>query len=264
MLPASTVVMAAGLLLLAVASGMLGLGVAFAAVPFLGLFLHDLVHEVQPLSLFLNGITALFALLGFARSGLVQWRPAILLAIVTTVSAPLGGYLALIVSPSYLWTFYFLAVAYLAYRMFLPDKPGPVAAPSGGGNGDPEAGATGAANLTVALLLAVPIAVAAGMLGVGPGFLLLPTLILVGYESKHAAAINALAVTPPSFSALLPHLATAQVDLQLAMALVLVGAGGSFLGARITSLYIPGKRLKQFFGVLIVVLTAYKLVQILG
>jgi uncharacterized protein len=57
-----------GLALLAVASGMLGLGVAFAAVPFLGLFLNDLVHEVQPLSLFLNGITALFSLLGFARS----------------------------------------------------------------------------------------------------------------------------------------------------------------------------------------------------
>jgi uncharacterized membrane protein YfcA len=38
----------------------------------------------------------------------------------------------------------------------------------------------------------------------------------------------------------------------------LVGAIGSFVGARITSLYVPGKRLKQTFGVLIVVMTAYK------
>src|SRR5512134_3062573 len=92
-------IMAAGLFVLSVVSGMLGLGVAFAAVPFLGLFLHDLVHEVQPLSLILNGVTALFSLYGFERSRLVEWRPAILLAIVTTLTAPLGALLAQVVDP---------------------------------------------------------------------------------------------------------------------------------------------------------------------
>lgn len=245
----ATLVMAVGLAVLSIASGMLGLGVAFAAVPFLGFFMGDLVHQVQPLSLILNGVTALFSLFGFAKSGLVAWRPAILLAIVTTVVAPLGSWLAQIVDARWLWGFYFIAVAFLAWRMFLPDKLGAVVA-------EP--------NLKLALLLAVPISVAAGMLGVGPGFLLLPTLILVGYEPKHAAGINALAVTPPSFSALIPHIATARVDLTLAAILIVVGAAGSFLGARITSLYVPGTRLKQGFGVLIVVMTAYKLFQILS
>lgn len=259
-----TSIMAIGLAVLSVASGMLGLGVAFAAVPFLGLFLHDLVHEVQPLSLFLNGITALFSLFGFAQSRLVTWKPAILLAVVTTVTAPFGSYLAQIVSPKYLWAVYFVAVAYLAYRMFLPEKPNPAPAANPGAPADAAAaGATGA-NLTMALVLAAPISVLAGMLGVGPGFLLLPTLILVGYESKHAAAMNALAVTPPSFSALLPHIATAKVDLQLGLVLVIVGAIGSFAGARITSLYVPGRRLKQLFGLLIVVMTAYKIYQIVS
>jgi ABC-type enterochelin transport system permease subunit len=35
----------AGLLILSLVSGMLGLGVDFAAIPFLGLFLADLVHQ---------------------------------------------------------------------------------------------------------------------------------------------------------------------------------------------------------------------------
>lgn len=244
-----TAAMAVGLAVLSIASGMLGLGVAFAAVPFLGFFLHDLVHEVQPLSLFLNGITALFSLFGFARSKLVDWRPAILLAIVTTVTAPFGAWFALHVDARLLWAFYFVAVALLAWRMFLPDKEGE------GGGAEP--------NLRLALILAAPISIVAGLLGVGPGFLLLPTLILLRYEPKHAAAINALAVTPPSFSALIPHIATARVDLTLGAVLVVVGAVGSFLGARITSLYVPGKRLKQAFGALIVVMTAYKLFQIL-
>lgn len=244
-----TLFMAAGLAVLSIASGMLGLGVAFAAVPFLGLFLHDLVHEVQPLSLVLNGITALFSLFGFAKSGLVDWRPAILLAVVMTVAAPLGAWLAQHIDARWLWAFYFAAVAFLAWRMFLPDKQMVV-------------NAEAHPNLKLALILAVPISVAAGMLGVGPGFLLLPTLILLEYEPKHAAAINALAVTPPSFSALTPHLATARIDLSLAAILAVVGAIGAFVGARVTSLYVPGKRLKQGFGVLIVVMTAYKLYQI--
>jgi uncharacterized protein len=243
--------MALGLAILSIASGMLGLGVAFAAVPFLGFFLHDLVHEVQPLSLFLNGITALFSLFGFARSGLVDWRPAILLAIVTTLTAPLGAWLAQIVDVRFLWTFYFVAVAFLAWRMFATER-------------ESTAGVAAAPNLRLALVLAAPISIAAGMLGVGPGFLLLPTLILLGFEPKHAAAVNALAVTPPSFSALIPHIATARVDLHLAAVLVIVGAVGSFTGARITSLYVPGKHLKQAFGVLIVVMTAYKMFQILS
>ena len=175
---------------------------------------------------------------------------------------PVWGYLAQIVSPKYLWAVYFVAVAYLAYRMFLPEKPNPAQSANPGAFGSPAAVGASEPNLTVALVLAAPISVLAGMLGVGPGFLLLPTLILVGYESKHAAAMNALAVTPPSFSALLPHIATAKVDLQLALVLVIVGAIGSFVGARITSLYVPGRRLKQLFGLLIVVMTAYKIYQI--
>ncbi len=203
-------------------------------------------------------------MVGFARSGLVAWKPAILLALVTTVAAPLGGYLAQIVNPNYLWALYFVAVAYLAYRMFLPEK----ASRQLPASADPAANAGAVLGiepkLRLALLLAAPISVLAGMLGVGPGFLLLPTLILLGYESKHAAAMNALAVTPPSFSALLPHLGTAKVEIQLAVLLVVVGAIGSFVGARITSLYVPGRRLKQIFGLLIVVMTAYKLYQILS
>jgi uncharacterized membrane protein YfcA len=111
--------------------------------------------------------------------------------------------------------------------------------------------------------LAVPISVLSGLLGIGPGFLLMPTLILVGFDPKKAAGINAFAVMPPSFSALIPHLSTARFDLQLTVALLVVGAAGSFLGARMTSLYVPSSRIKQFFGILIVVMTIYKIITIL-
>jgi uncharacterized membrane protein YfcA len=237
-----TIVIVLGLLLLSIVSGMLGLGVAFAAVPFLSLFLTDLVHEVQPLSLLLNGVTAAFAAWGFARSGLIDWHKAITLAAVTTVFAPLGSWLAQVTPANLIWVVYLLAVAYLAYRLFRPVSERP-----------------GDENFRLALILAAPISILSGLLGVGPGFLLMPTLILVGFETKRAAAINAFAVFPPSFSALIPHLSTAVWDPGLTIALLVVGAIGAFAGARITSRWVPSVRLKQGFGVLIVLATAYKL-----
>jgi len=236
------VIMVIGLGILAVASGMLGLGVAFAAVPFLAFFLPDLIHQVQPLSLLLNGITALFAVFGFAQSGYVDWRKAIILAAVTTLSAPFGAWLVLYTPVMIVWIAYLLSVIYLAYRLFRPVRARP-----------------GEENFKLALILAVPISILSGLLGVGPGFLLMPTLILVGFDPKKAAGINAFAVTPPSFSALIPHLATARFDVSLTIALLVTGAVCSFLGARLTSLYIPSGRIKQIFGVLIVLMTAYKI-----
>lgn len=241
-------IMAGGLGLLAILSGMLGLGVAFAAVPFLSLFLPDLVHQVQPLTLILNGLTALFATLGFARSGLVDWRKAIVLALVTTTAAPIGAWMAQYIDPTYILYVYLAAVVFLAYSLFRPIK----------------GGSEARERFALALAWAVPISVLAGFLGIGPGFLLMPTLILLGFEPKRAAAINAFAVTPPSFSALIPHLGTAVWDPALTLTLILVGAGGAFLGARITSLWVPGVRLKQMFGVLIVLMTAYKIYTLIG
>jgi len=82
---------------------------------------------------------------------------------------------------------------------------------------------------------------------------------MLGFEAKQAAGMNALAVTPPSFSALLPHLSTAQFDLHLTLSLLVVGAIGSYVGARITSLSVPSARVKQIFALLIVVTTLYKI-----
>ena len=241
------IIIAGGLGILAIVSGMLGLGVAFAAVPFLSLFFPDLVNQVQPLTLILNGLTALFATIGFAKSGYVDWKKAIILAVVTTLAAPIGAYLTRFINPTFILYTYLAAVVFLAYSLFKPAKA--------------KAEATERFNLVLAW--AIPISILAGFLGIGPGFLLMPTLILLGFEPKRAAGINAFAVTPPSFSALIPHLEHAVFDFNLTIILIVVGSVGAFAGARITSLYVPSGRLKQMFGVLIVIMTAYKIYTIL-
>lgn len=232
-----------GLLALSIISGMLGLGVAFAAIPFLGLFFSDLVHQVQPLSLLLNGVTALFAVFGFAKSRNIVWKNAFVLAVITTIMAPMGSWLAQFINQTAIWLVYVAAVAYLAYRLFRPIQEKP----------------SGTENFGLVIFLAIPISVLSGFLGVGPGFLLMPTLMIAGFNAKKAAGINVFAVTPPSFSALIPHLATARFDPKLTLMLLSVGALGAFFGARITNLYVPSARIKQLFAILIVVTTLYKI-----
>jgi len=245
--PGAALLMTSILFVLALISGMLGLGVAFAAVPFLSLFLPDLVHQVQPISLLLNGVTAAFAAYGFSQSRLIDWRKALILAVSTTAAAPVGSYMAQSTPPLYIWYLYLAAVIFLAYKLFRPTQARP-----------------GEENFPLVVMLALPISLLSGFLGVGPGFLLMPTLILAGFETKRAAGINAVAVTPPSFSALFPHLSTAQFDPTLTWLLVIFGAAGSFAGAKITSLFLPGSRVKQMFGILIVVMTIYKVYTLLS
>lgn len=240
------VLMNCGLAVLSLLSGMLGLGVAFAAIPFLSIFLTDLVREVQPLALLLNGFTALFSAIGFSRSGLVEWKRALLLAVVTTSSAPVGSLLVMYVPQVYVWISYFIAVSYLAYRLFKPVK----AVPKN-------------ERYLIALLLAVPISMLSGFLGVGPGFLLMPTLIVAGFEPKKAAGINAVAVCPPSFSALIPRLGSMSLDVTMVATLLVVSTAASYAGARITSKYILSTTLRKLFGLLIVVMTLYRLLTLL-
>ncbi|WP_353683811.1 hypothetical protein V4D30_07980 [Thermodesulfovibrio sp. 3907-1M] len=58
---------------------------------------------------------------------------------------------------------------------------------------------------------------------------------------------------------LLPHLSTAHWNFSLTVALIAAGALFSFLGARVTSIFVPGVRVKQIFAVLILIVTGYKI-----
>jgi uncharacterized membrane protein YfcA len=234
-----------GVFILSLFSGMLGLGAAFATIPYLSFFMVDIVHEVQPAALLLNGFTAAFSAFGFSRSGFIRWCDAILLAVTTTASAPIGSILVQFIPSIYVWIIYFTATLYLAYRLFKPVK----------------TVTQGGPNLKLAIVLAIPISVLAGFLGVGPGFLLMPTLILLGYEPKIAAGVNAIAVCPPSFSAFIPHIYTMKISPLLVTYIVVVGSIASYIGARITAKYVKGATLKKIFASLIVVMTMYRLLR---
>ncbi|OYT74726.1 MAG: hypothetical protein CFK49_06865 [Armatimonadetes bacterium JP3_11] len=234
---------ALGVMVLAFFSGMLGFGVALAAVPFLSLFWDDLVHQVQPMSIALGGMTALFAALGFGRSGYIEGRLGVQLALVAGLVSPIGVWLAQRTNPMLLWVFYFVSVSYLLYRMV-----------------HPRFGALGlrAVAPVKALLLVIPIAIYSTMLGVGVGFLLVPTLIALGMEPKRAAGTNALVVVAQSLTAFVYHMPSAQIDGGALAMTAFGGVIGSYWGARFTSKRLGETQVRWVFALMMGAMMLYR------
>jgi uncharacterized membrane protein YfcA len=228
-------------------SGMLGLGVAFVAIPVLGLFGYDLVNVIQPWALLLNGLTAISAAVAFWRKGMVDKRGALILVTITTIFAPIGVWLLQFATVDLIWWLYVGVLLFLAVRMALPK-----------GASTEDVREITDASRAKAAGAAVPISIFAGFLGVGPGFLLMPTLTLVGYSARLAAATNSVAVTLPSFSAFATHLPSATFDWPTVLVTSIAAVLGAWLGARFTAGKVRSVTLSRIFAVALVALAAQR------
>ncbi len=234
-------------------AGMLGLGVAFIATPVLGLFGFDLKNVIMPWSLWLNGLTAISGAIAFARARMVDWRTAIPLLLITTVVAPIGVWLLNFASTELVWWLYVGVLIFLAVRMAFPPK-----------MDDSKALVISDKTRAKAGGLAALIGIFAGFLGVGPGFLLMPSLVMVGYTARIAAATNSVIVTAPSFSAFIAHLQDAQFDwLMLALTSV-TAVVGAWLGARFMTKRVKSLTLSRIFAAALVILAAQRALILLG
>ncbi|HRQ37020.1 MAG TPA: sulfite exporter TauE/SafE family protein [Chloroflexota bacterium] len=237
------IVISLTLFVLSFVAGMMGLGVAFIATPVLGLFGFELKHVIMPWSLWLNGITAISTAIALARAKLVDWRTAVPLLIIATIVAPIGVWLLQFVSTNVIWWIYVGVLFFLAYRMAFPPKMDDAHPPV-----IPDSTRVKAGGATLG------IGVFAGFLGVGPGFLMLPTLVMLGFTARIAAATTAVIVTLPSFSAFARHLELAQFDWTMLIVTSIAAVIGAQLGARFMAKRVKSLVLTRMFAVALVFL----------
>jgi uncharacterized membrane protein YfcA len=228
-------------------AGMMGLGVAFIATPVLGMFGYELKHVIMPWSLWLNGLTAISGAVTFARAKMVDWRTAVPLLLITTLVAPVGVWLLQFVPTTAVWWIYVAVLVILAYRMAFPPKMDDSAAVHISDQTRIRGG-----------LLSSAIGIFAGFLGVGPGFLLMPSLVLLGYTARLAAATNSVIVTLPSFSAFATHLADAQFDWLMLGLTSLTAVLGAWLGARFMAKRVKSLTLSRLFALALILLAAQR------
>jgi uncharacterized membrane protein YfcA len=241
-------ILAVVLFVLSFVSGMLGLGVAFVATPVLGLFGFELKHVIMPWSLWLNGLTAISGAIAYSRAHMVDWRTAIPLLIITTFAAPVGVWLLQFVPTQAVWWVYVAVLLFLAYRMAFPPR-----------MDDSRALAITDKTRVKAAIASAAIGIFAGFLGVGPGFLMMPTLVMLGYTARIAAATNAVIVTLPSFSAFASHLATAQFDWGMLLVTSLAAVIGAQAGAIFMSRRVKSLTLSRVFATALTLLAVQRI-----
>jgi uncharacterized membrane protein YfcA len=229
-----------------VLSGMLGVGVAVLAIPILSISDHNLVGSVQPLALLLNGITALFAAIPFAKAGLVDWRKGATLAAVMFCFAPIGAMFATWIPIALLWGLFFCAAALV---MFLLVRP---------------ANAPRVITFNQIVISSGPICVLCSMLGMGPGFILVPLIMASGASARQSAAINSVAVVPSSLAAFVTHLVSgAEVQSSWSIPVVLA-ACGALTGAYWSTKLKRERPLKILFASFVLFACSYKAMLIYG
>jgi uncharacterized membrane protein YfcA len=110
----------------------------------------------------------------------------------------------------------------------------------------------------VALLIGVAIGIPAGLFGVGGGFLIVPTLVMMGLPVHQAIGTSLACITISSLSSAYTHLRRGTVLYRVVLVKEVFSVPSAILGAYMSSL-LPERTLKVTFALLLLYLT-YRLV----
>jgi uncharacterized membrane protein YfcA len=110
--------------------------------------------------------------------------------------------------------------------------------------------------LVLMVVLGVLTGIGAAFSGLGGGFLMVPLLLLLGYEAQRAVGTSFLGILVISISALVAHNKLANVDLKIGLMLGLGGVIGAQIGARLVE-HVSTDQFKRIFAVVLVGLAGY-------
>lgn len=251
-------------IIVGLALGLTGGGGSIFAMPLLIYGLHLSPREAVPVSLVAVGTTALVGGLQSIRGGLVVWQPAIMFVIGAVLGAPGGVYAAHFVPPDWIVTGFALLAAVIGALMWIRSRSRPEEADAI--RAEPEYSSAGPVCVLApdgqlrftapcAFVLAVSglgTGFLSGLFGVGGGFLIVPTLMLVTCITVHSAvATSLLIIAAIGLSGAVSALVAGTIVWPV---LLPFAAGGvlAMLAARRFARHISGARLQRVFSVLIV------------
>ncbi|MEC9464959.1 MAG: sulfite exporter TauE/SafE family protein [Myxococcota bacterium] len=234
--------------------GTLGGGGAVLSVPMLT-YLFELEPKVAiATSLLVVASTSVVATVGHARRGNVDWSTAGLFGVAAMVGGYVGGRLGVYFSGPVLLILFGILMTVSALGMLKGSSKERYA--------HLEPGKRSA--VWVIFLQGLLVGGAAGLVGAGGGFLIVPCLVLLGGMPIHRAVGTALVVIAlQSFAAYLGH--AKHVTIDWAMASVVMGgaAVGAVLGVKLAP-RVPAARLRTAFGIFVLMMALLILSRELG
>lgn len=230
-----------------VSVGLLGSGGSILNIPILVYVVGEPEKAAIAESLVIVGVIATFAAVPYARKKLIVWRSVVLFGLPGMLGAYLGAALAEFVPAQAQLALLSVIMLVAAFFMFQP--------PAANDTGAPRAYWKIASDgLMVGILT--------GLVGVGGGFLIVPTLALLGGLAMHEAIGTSLVIIAlKSLSGYVKyHEVLAKLDQrvnwELVALFIALGVIGSFLGGLFAH-RIPQIQLRRIFAVALVAVGAY-------
>lgn len=237
-------------ILAGVFGGLVGLGGGVVMVPLLTSWTKLTQHEAHATSLAGVVATGVAGALTYAQDDAVAWTTALLLATVSVAATYAAAHYSHRIPALRLRAIFgaFLIVA--AFLLVFKDELLALHAPQGA--------------WTVVFLLATGllVGVAAGLLGVGGGSLMVPLLVIgLGMAQHLAQGTSLAAMVPAGASGTVAHVRNRAVRFDAVLGLVPGIAAGSWLGGSF-ALALPGGALRAVFAVVLILLGIHYLLDV--
>ena len=237
--------------LVGVSLGLLGGGGSILTVPILTYVLGMPPREAIAASLFIVGATSAVSMIGHAKAGRVRWKTGLLFGVAGMVGAFAGGLLGGIIPGAILMVLFAGMMIVTATAMIRGRK----------NQATKAADAEYKPALARILLDGFLVGIATGLVGAGGGFLIVPALnLLGGLPMAIAVGTSLLVITMKSFAGLSGYLFSVQLNWPIVLAFTATAIAGSFAGVALAG-RVPERALRKGFGIFVLVVGAFVLVQ---
>lgn len=217
---------------------MVGIGAAFIIVPAY-LWLGVPLKEAMVIALLLNGISMSFAASTNAKHKLIDFKIGVPITIVAALLTPVGAYAMNLVSRNTLLWF-FAAFLVFAGSMMLFYKAQ-----------QKERSVNYVRDITLGSIVGAIAGFLSGLLGIGGGNFILPTLVGSGMNPKRASGTTSFVVAIPSLVGFLSHAAISHIDWRLLGFSVVASSIGALLGANLMNSKLKSSQLKKVIGIVL-------------
>ena len=222
-----------------VSLGALGSGGSIITIPILVYVAGIPAENAVGMSLVIVGSTSLLGALLHLRNGHVALKPSLLFALTGMVGSFIGSYGTNLVSGRTLMLLFAGIMLIAGIRMW-GTKPAPAR--------------LGTFNAVRCLSIGFPVGLLSGFLGIGGGFLIVPSLVLfAGLDSRMAAGTSLAVITLTSATGVLGQLRFVSLDWKLVLGFLTFAIAGMIVGTALAS-RLAEYRLRRIFACTVLVL----------
>ena len=235
-----TIIAALVVFVLTTLLAMVGIGAAFIIIPAY-IWLGVAMPEATTIALLLNGISMTFAAATNAKHKLIDYKIAIPITIVASLVTPFGAYATQFISKNALLWFFaafliFAASMMIFYKTKQKDRIPNIRK-----------------DITVGSIVGAFAGFLSGLLGIGGGNFILPTLVGSGMEPKKASGTTSFVVAIPSLVGFFAKLKVANGHLNWTLLgfSVIASITGGLLGASLMNAKMKSSQLKVLIGIIL-------------